>query len=191
MTVVIPSSTDDIATHLLGLWKGIRERLVHEVSDVFVEGIHRGMQRITLINSADTAAVAETTEVAASPEPEQPHAASSTAPPSARVTSKAKPSQSVLVVGLKGDQPDHIRAAFADKLDLRFCSTDQSKDTLRTMASVADVVVGVTDFMSHSHEDIIRNRSRHYIRSSGGITRLKQELGRLTGAPYVNGQTHA
>lgn len=189
-TVVIPGSTDDLVGHLVGLWKGIRERLVQEVSNVFVEGIHRGMQRITLIKP-ETAEVAETAKVAATHEPDPPRAATPAAPSPAPTNSKAKPSQSVLVVGLKGDQPEHIRAAFADKLDLRFCSVDQSKDTLRTMASVADVVVGVTDFISHSHEDIIRNRSRHYIRSSGGITRLKQELSRLTGAPYMNGQTHA
>ena len=185
-SVVIPGAADDIASHLVGLWKGIRERLVQEVSNVFVEGIHRGMQRITLIKPPETAEITEAAEVV--PEPEPLPATTSAAPALAKV--KAKPSQSVLVVGLKGDQPDHIRAEFAEKLDLRFCSSDQSKDQLRAMTSAADVTVVVTDFVSHSHEDIIKARSNRFIKSAGGITRLKQELARLEVA-NLNRQAHA
>ena len=176
--LVMRSAGEDLASHLSGLWRGVRERLVQEVSNIFVEGIHRGIHRITLAQPE-----AEVT-TAAVPTPETLR----TAFPGVPVPPKRN--QSVLVVGLKGDQPDHIRAEFAEKLDLRFCSSDQSKDQLRAMTSAADVTVVVTDFISHSHEDIIKARSKRFIKSAGGITRLKQELARLDGA-NLNGQAHA
>lgn len=179
--IVIPSPEGDLASHLFGLWKGIRERLVQEVSNVFVEGIHRGMQRITLMQPP----MADACE-SATPEPIPTAALQYATTPA-----KTKPGQSVLVVGLKGNQPEHIKADFAGKLDLRFCSADQSKDQLRSMASAADVTVAVTDFISHSHEDIIKARAPRFIRCAGGITHLKQELARLSSASPLNGQAHA
>ena len=177
--IVVASHSGDLASHLFGLWQGIRERLVQEVSNVFVEGIHRGMERITLIQPPAAEAC-----VSAASEPNA--TAVEDAPPA-----KKKPGQSVLVVGLKGNQPEHIKADFAGKLDLRFCGADQSKDQLRSMASAADVTVAVTDFISHSHEDIIKARAPRFIRCAGGMTHLKQELARLSSASNMNGQAHA
>lgn len=180
--IVMPSAGEDLASHLTGLWRGVRERLVQEVSNIFVEGIHRGIQRITLPR----------------PESEATATATSTMPPDPIRTAfpgapahKGPAKQSVLIVGLKSDQPDHIRAAFAEKLDLRFCSADESKDQLRSMTSAADVTVAVVDSLSHSHTDIIKARSRAFVRSPGGLTHLKQELARISGAHHVNGQAHA
>jgi hypothetical protein len=83
---------------------------------------------------------------------------------------------SVLVVGLRGGQMDEVKRAFDSRLDLRFFGADESKDKLRSMSEQVDLAVAMTDFISHSHEDIMLKKARKYIRSAGGMTRLKELL---------------
>jgi hypothetical protein len=92
----------------------------------------------------------------------------------------AKPS--ALIVGLRGGQLEEIRRDFGEQFDLRFFTVDENKDKLRHMCEQVDHAIAVTDFISHSHEDIMKSRSRHYVRSNGGITRLKEVLKGLLGA---------
>lgn len=86
---------------------------------------------------------------------------------------------SVLVVGLRGGQVPEIQREFEGKLDLRFATTDKSKDELRHACQAAHVVVGFTDFLDHSREALIQSRARQYVRSGGGMTRLKDTLNSL------------
>lgn len=85
----------------------------------------------------------------------------------------------LLVVGLKGAQKTEIHREFAERFDLRFVGADESKDALRAQAERAEKTVAMTDFISHSHEDIIKARSPHYIRQPGGMTQLRSTLAGL------------
>jgi hypothetical protein len=87
---------------------------------------------------------------------------------------------SVLVVGLKGAQKTEIERSFADRFELRFVGADESKDHLRSATEKADTTVLVTDFISHSHQDIVKARSPRYLLSAGGMTNLKATLAGLT-----------
>lgn len=102
--------------------------------------------------------------------------------PSPRPTVKIR---SVLVVGLRGGQMEEIRRECGKRLDLRFVGADESKDRLKSMAEQADCAVAMTDFISHSHEDILTKRARKYVRSSGGLTRLKELLHGLETSPEL------
>lgn len=83
---------------------------------------------------------------------------------------------SVLIAGLKGAQKEVIKAEFGAALDLRFYGADESKELLKTMTGVAEHSVAVTDFLSHSHTDIMKSRSLHYLPTGGGINTLRDAL---------------
>ena len=83
---------------------------------------------------------------------------------------------SVLVAGLRGAQKQVIIAEFGHVIDLRFYESDKSKDQLRAMAEQADVSIAFTDFLSHSHCDIMEARSKQYIAAGGGMTQLKDTI---------------
>ena len=83
---------------------------------------------------------------------------------------------SMLIAGLKGAQKQVIVAEFGHLVDLRFYESDKSKDQLRAMAETADVSIAFTDFLNHSHTDIIQARARMYIPSGGGMSQLKDTI---------------
>lgn len=165
--------TPSLTSLLLSQWAPLRERLVEEVASIVTEGL-----ALALTRAAKVSDVAQPAEGAAVAVALSGIVSEKKAPESAK--------QSVLVVGLKGSQVTEIERSFSKCLDLRFCSSDQSKDQLRRMSATADVVVGFTDFLSHSHEDIVKARAAHYIRSGGGMTSLKATLGKLIGDPAAN-----
>lgn len=154
-----------------GSWAALRERVVQEIASIVVEGIQRGLGSVKL----------------SAPPAEEP--VKVTPVPFALEPRKGRP-PSVLVVGLRGGQAPQIKAEFGSKLDLRFCSSDNSKDQLRAMTEQADTTIAFVDFLSHSHTDIIKARSKHYIESAGGMTSLRQHLSKLTGG-QVNAYAQA
>lgn len=169
-----PSPSTPLTSMLGSPWAALREHLVMEVASIVAEGILRGLESVNF-TAPKTSEQAQT--------PPVPHVPF--------VREPAKPRlPSVLVVGLRGGQAPQIEADFAGKLDLRFCSSDKSKDQLRSMTEQADTTVAVTDFLSHSHTDIIKARSKHYIESAGGMTSLRQQLARIAGL-HLNGQAQA
>jgi hypothetical protein len=85
----------------------------------------------------------------------------------------------ILVVGLKGAQKSEIIRDYSARFDLRFIGSDESKDQLRAMTEKAETTVVMTDFISHSHEDIVKARSPNYVRSPGGMTQLRETLASL------------
>ena len=161
---------------LLGDWSRLREHLVQEIANIVAEGIHRGLASVQL---------APPQQQASEPAPRHvPFVAA------AADAVKERP-PSILVVGLRGGQAPQIKAEFGDKLDLRFCTSDQSKDQLRSMTEQADTTIAITDFLSHSHTDIIKARSKRYVESAGGMTHLRQELARLAGRHLNGSGAHA
>jgi hypothetical protein len=89
---------------------------------------------------------------------------------------KKQTKTSVLIVGLKGGQMEEIKRDFDGKFDLRFIGSAENKHQLRAMVTAANVTLGVTNFMNHAGESIIKDRSARYIPVDGGITRLKDAL---------------
>jgi len=82
----------------------------------------------------------------------------------------------VIVAGTLGSQANVIEKAFANKLDLRFWSKDQSNDTLRQMLSHADAAVAMVGFLAHSHDQILKASKVQYIPVSGGVSQIKGAL---------------
>lgn len=171
-TAIAPAPTTSLAS-VFGDWTRIREHIVNEIANMVTEGIQRGLANGLANVQLTPPAQAEDNGARA------PHV------PFVAERAKDRP-PSILVVGLKGANVSQIKADFGDKLDLRFCDVDQSKDHLRSMTEKADTTVAVVDFLSHSHTDIIKARSRHFIESTGGMTHLRQELARLAGM-HLNG----
>lgn len=164
-------TTPTVASMLPSPWAALREHLVGEIAHIVAEGVMRGLESVRLLGPRES-----TDEQQEAPR-HVPFVAGE--PPKPR-----RPS--VLVVGLKGATAAQIDADFRKHLDLRFCEPDKSKDQLRSMTENAQTTVAVVDFISHSHTDIIKARSKHYIESSGGMTRLRQQLAQLAGL-NVNG----
>jgi hypothetical protein len=160
---------------LFGDWSRLREHLVQEIASIVAEGIHRGLASVQLAPSQ---------QQQAEPAPVRAHVPFVVSAP------KERP-PSVLVAGLKDATASQIKAEFGAQLDLRFITPDKSKDQLRQMAEQADTTIAVIDFLSHSHSDIIKARSKHHIESSGGMTHLRQELARLAGRHMNGSAAHA
>jgi hypothetical protein len=100
-------------------------------------------------------------------------------------TRTARPTlPTVLVAGLKGAQKTIIETEFGHLFNLRFYGSDESKDHLRTLATQSTFAVAVTDFLSHSQTDIMRDRSQHYVPAGGGLSSLRQALVNLAGTAH-------
>lgn len=87
--------------------------------------------------------------------------------------------QRVVVAGMLNSQARALESEFKNKLDLRFWSKDQSNDTLKSMLSHADAVVGMVGFLAHSHDAVLKSSKVPYTPVSGGVTQVKQALHRL------------
>lgn len=169
MSPAIPT----VASVLASPWAALREHLVQEIAGIVAEGVMRGLENVKLLAPQAPAGEREPRHV-----------------PFVAGPAKHRP-PSVLVVGLRGGQVPQIQAEFGTQLDLRFCGADESKDQLRSMTEKAETTVAFVDFLSHSHTDIIRARSKHVVLSSGGMTALRQNLARLAGLHFNGHATHA
>lgn len=163
----VPEPVNRAATDLGHAFVNLRAMLVDELASVFVEAAFKAMGSAQFGGEPHV----RITE----PEP------NTTAQPRVvfqRPNTVRKPA--VLVVGLKGSQKTEIQRDYGGCLDLRFIGSDESKDQLRAMTEKAETTVIMSDFISHSHEDIVKARSKHYIKRSGGLTQLRDALAGLT-----------
>ena len=85
----------------------------------------------------------------------------------------------VLIVGLLNGQVQEIQKEFSGKLDVRYWTKDEKINTLRSKAGQADYTILVTDFISHSHQDAVKNLGIKFRFHSGGMTRLREMLFKL------------
>lgn len=164
------SPFEPIASMLVQQWAPIRERLVQEIASIVIDGIQRGLHVITASSSIPGDTQSPSDDATISSPMHVPYLAGN----------QAAPKQSVLIVGLKGSQVEIIRQRFQKQMDLRFCSSDESKDQLRAQAGAADVSVLFTDFISHSHQDIVKARAKRYVLAGGGMTRLAEALQKIS-----------
>lgn len=85
----------------------------------------------------------------------------------------------VLIAGLLPAQAEEVKKDFSKLLDLKFWRSDESKDQLRALSKNCQVSVGMTNFMGHPADALLKDLSPRYIRHSGGIKTLKAALQEL------------
>jgi hypothetical protein len=88
----------------------------------------------------------------------------------------------VLVVGLLNQQEQDMTRAMGEFLDLEYAKSEHHK-TLEDRAKHADLVVLMTKFISHKHQEIVRHVNEHIVYQNGGVSELKRWLTR-----WVNGE---
>ena len=82
----------------------------------------------------------------------------------------------ILVAGLLPIQAGEISRELGDKIELKFWSSDESKDRLKILSKHCHVAVGVTNFISHPADASMKALAPKYVRYTGGVTRLKDTL---------------
>jgi multidrug efflux pump subunit AcrA (membrane-fusion protein) len=151
-------------------FQSLRAMFVDELASVFVEAALKAMGSTQFGEQFVRIAAADEAESTTAPQPPQRIVFQ-------RTTTVRKPA--ILIVGLRGGQKTEIQRDYGAHFDLRFVGSDESKDQLRSMTEKADTTIVMTDFISHSHEDIVKARSSSYIPRSGGMTQLRSTLAGL------------
>jgi len=148
-------------------WHNLRGLLVDELASILVEA---GLKAIgsTLLQPQ---------QIAVADEQGDKRIVFQRAPSPAR-----KPS--LLVVGLKTNWRTLIEEQFRNQFDLRFYSTDESKDALRTRVSAAETVIAMTDHISHSIYESTKHRAVNLIHQAGGVNQLRETLSGLLPRPH-------
>ena len=82
----------------------------------------------------------------------------------------------ILIAGLLASQAGEVTKELADRVELKFWSTDESKEMLRILAKNCQVAVGVTNFISHSADSSLKSLAPKYVRYTGGVSKLKDKL---------------
>ncbi|OMR93353.1 hypothetical protein AQ733_10210 [Burkholderia pseudomallei] len=88
----------------------------------------------------------------------------------------------VLVVGLVRQQEDDVRRALGELFRFDYVRVEHA-DNLEEKARGADLVVLMTKFISHKHQDIVRRVNEHIVYRNGGVTELKRWL-----TQWINGE---
>ena len=81
----------------------------------------------------------------------------------------------VMIVGLQGSQPNDIVDEYGEVLDLRFIEATSSTSLLKAGAKHSDFVVLVTKFISHHHQEAVREHPG-LIYCNGVVSELKDIL---------------
>lgn len=88
----------------------------------------------------------------------------------------------VLIVGLLNQQAQDMERALGELLSLDFVKVEHA-NTLEDKARNADLVVLMTKFISHQHQDIVRAVNEHIVYRNGGVSELKRYL-----TQWINGE---
>lgn len=88
----------------------------------------------------------------------------------------------VLIVGLVRQQEDDVRRALGELFRFNYVRVEHA-DNLEEKARGADLVVLMTKFISHKHQDIVRRVNEHIVYRNGGVTELKRWL-----TQWINGE---
>lgn len=88
----------------------------------------------------------------------------------------------VLIVGLLNQQEQDMARAMGEVLSLDFAKSEHHT-TLEDKAKGADLVVLMTKFISHKHQDIVQRVNEHVVYRHGGVSELKRWL-----TQWVNGE---
>ncbi|CAJ8910918.1 Uncharacterised protein [Burkholderia pseudomallei] len=88
----------------------------------------------------------------------------------------------VLVVGLVRQQEDDVTRSLGELFNLQYARVEHA-DNLEDKARGADLVVLMTKFISHKHQDVVRRVNEHIVYRNGGVTELKRWL-----TQWINGE---
>ncbi|MBF3820789.1 hypothetical protein ISF98_05580 [Burkholderia pseudomallei] len=88
----------------------------------------------------------------------------------------------VLVVGLVRQQEDDVTRSLGELFNLQYARVEHG-DNLEDKARGADLVVLMTKFISHKHQEIVRRVNEHIVYRNGGVTELKRWL-----TQWINGE---
>lgn len=88
----------------------------------------------------------------------------------------------VLIVGLLNQQEQDMTKAMGELLNLDYAKSEHHT-TLEDKARNADLVVLMTKFISHKHQDIVQRVNEHIVYRNGGVSELKRWL-----TQWINGE---
>ncbi|KNA31017.1 hypothetical protein ADU20_27200 [Burkholderia pseudomallei] len=88
----------------------------------------------------------------------------------------------VLIVGLLNQQEQDMTKAMGEFLSLDYAKSEHHT-TLEDKARNADLVVLMTKFISHKHQDIVQRVNEHIVYRNGGVSELKRWL-----TQWINGE---
>ncbi|CAK0233331.1 Uncharacterised protein [Burkholderia pseudomallei] len=88
----------------------------------------------------------------------------------------------VLVVGLVRQQEEDVTRALGELFELDFAKVERHM-MLADKARGADLVVLMTKFISHKHQEIVQSVNEHIVYRNGGVTELKRWL-----TQWINGE---
>lgn len=83
---------------------------------------------------------------------------------------------SVIIIGLKGGQPDVIKKSFAERFDLTFFNCDVTSTQLKAAIRFTDHVFYMTGFNNHTVQNLIKNSKVKFDYVNGGISSLRSQL---------------
>lgn len=87
-----------------------------------------------------------------------------------------KKRKKILIVGLLYSQFNEIKTEYSEYFDLKNFVSEGSIPKLKSMLSYIDTVIIMTNFVPHSVDGVISQSNAKYIRISGGVSSLKEEL---------------
>jgi hypothetical protein len=127
------------------------------------------------------------------PQHAEQETAAATQPPRDPVTGFVKPLPRVLIAGLEPRQIEDVKERYGSKLDLAFWKKDQSTHSLKRLAKDADVVIGITKFISHPmDQSMMATAKERYVRHAYGVSALLPRLETIVkqGPAAVKTNTH-
>jgi hypothetical protein len=90
----------------------------------------------------------------------------------------------VLVVGLLNQQANDVEEALDGMMNLDFIKVEGSDpSSLEAKARKADLVILMTKFISHKHQETCKRVSEHVVYRNGGVSELKRWL-----TQWINGE---
>lgn len=99
-------------------------------------------------------------------------------PVAATTTPRKSKNFAATVVGLKTGQAHLIKNEFKF-LNLSFVTSTRNNNQLNALSKNKNVVLFMTDFISHSAVEAVRSTNGHWIYVSGGMTSLREKLQEL------------
>jgi hypothetical protein len=159
----------------------------NEGSKLAVKPVPSNNAKGTKSSSKNTGASKTATPTKATVGPKPTSAQTKASSPRAPALKSAVPQLKILVAGLIGPQIDIVLKKFGALADLRFWQSSESLAQLKRQAKSCAYVIGVTNFMPHSAEGILKDSGSVYVRHPGGVSKLKDTLnavitGQLTSA---------
>lgn len=100
------------------------------------------------------------------------------------------PRPRILVAGVRGGQKYELKQVLKDRLpdaELVFWGVEEAASLLKARARGASHTIVWTKFISHAHEQVVREATNHWSRWPGGMDGLKEEVERAANLYCADG----